>query len=83
MGMLEFLSKENRLRRKIEKNIKRANNKHTPKDYRQAALYEVMDEAKKGNEQAIAGLLVRFSINAEPSIEDKRTRRNEFPIVLP
>ena len=74
MGIFEFLSAENRLRRRIEKNIRRANNKHTPKDYRQAALYEVMEQARKGNEQAITGLIARFAVNAEPSIEDEKEK---------
>lgn len=74
MGLFDFLSKENRLVSKIEKNVKRANNKHTPKDYRQAALYEVIEQAKQGQELAIAGLLSRFAVNAEPSIEDEKEK---------
>lgn len=74
MGILDFLSKENRLKSKIEKNIKRANNKHTPKDYRQAALYEIIELSKQGNEMAISGLLSRFAVNAEPSIEDEKEK---------
>lgn len=74
MGFFDFLSKENRLISKIEKNVKRANNKHTPKDYRQAALYEVMEQARAGHDLAIAGLLARFGVNAEPSIEDEKEK---------
>ncbi|MBN2528609.1 MAG: hypothetical protein JXR76_19625 [Deltaproteobacteria bacterium] len=74
MGIFDFLSKENRTRSKIEKNVKRANNKHTPKDYRQAALYEVIEQAKQGNDLAIGGLLARFAVNAEPSIEDEKEK---------
>ncbi|MBN2801662.1 MAG: HEAT repeat domain-containing protein [Deltaproteobacteria bacterium] len=74
MSLLDYLSKENRLIRKIERNVKRANNKHTPKDYRQAALYEVITLAKKGEELAIQGLISRFSVNAEPSIEDEKEK---------
>ncbi|MBN2343643.1 MAG: HEAT repeat domain-containing protein [Deltaproteobacteria bacterium] len=74
MGILDFLSKENRLSSKIEKNVKRANNKHTPKDYRQAALYEIIEHATDGNEQAISGLISRFAVIAEPSIEDEKEK---------
>lgn len=74
MSILDFLSKENRLKSKIEKNIKRANNKHTPKDYRQAALYEIIELAKQGNEMAINGLLSRFSVITEPSSEDEKEK---------
>ncbi len=74
MGIFSYFSKENRHRRRLEGNIRRANNRHTPKDYRQAALYEVMDEARKGDPVAIAGLLARFSIIAEPSIEDEKEK---------
>ena len=74
MGFFDFLSKENRLTSKIQKNVKRANNKHTPKDYRQAALYEVMEQARDGQDLAIAGLLARFGVIAEPSIEDEKEK---------
>ena len=74
MGILDFLSKENRLKSKIERNVKRANNKHTPKEYRQAALYEVIDQARNGKDLAIAGLLARFGVIAEPSIEDEKEK---------
>ncbi|MBN2716215.1 MAG: HEAT repeat domain-containing protein [Deltaproteobacteria bacterium] len=74
MGIFDFLSKENRTKSRIAKNVKRANNKYTPKEYRQAALYEVIELAKSGEEQAISGLLARFAVNAEPSIEDEKEK---------
>jgi len=74
MSILSYLSRENRKERKLEKNIRRANNKHTPNDYRQIALQEVLDEAKAGNEMAVNGLIVRLAVNAEPSIEDEKEK---------
>jgi hypothetical protein len=74
MGIFEFLSKERRHERKVDGKVRRANNKHTPKDYRQIALQEVIDLAKIGDQLALRGLIQRFSVNAEPSIEDEKEK---------
>jgi hypothetical protein len=74
MGIFDYLSKERRHRRKVDARVRRANNKHTPKDYRQIALQEVIDLAKSGDEIALRGLIQRFSVNAEPSIEDEKEK---------
>ncbi len=74
MGILDFFSKEKRRLWKVEKRIKRANNKFTPKDYRQIALAEVIDFAREGDETAIRGMLARFGVNAEPSSEDEKEK---------
>lgn len=74
MGLLEFLSAQKRHERRLNRSIRTANNKYTPKDYRQVALQEVIAEAKNNEEAAIAGLLARFNVNAEPSIEDEREK---------
>ncbi len=74
MGFLDFLSSEKRSERSLERAIRSANNKFKPKDYRQPALSEVMDKARQGNEVAMAGLLARFAVNAEPSIEDEKEK---------
>jgi HEAT repeat protein len=74
MGIFEYFSSERRRLRKVEGRVHRANNKHTPKDYRQIALQEVIDFAKAGDEAALRGLIHRFSVNAEPSIEDEREK---------
>jgi hypothetical protein len=74
MSIFEFLSKERRHQRKVDGKVRRANNKHTPKDYRQVALQEVIDLAKAGDEIALRGLIERFSVNAEPSIEDEKEK---------
>ena len=74
MGILDFLSPTKRRERWVEKQIRRANNKYTPKDYRQVALSNVMEEAKKGNEIAIGGMIARFGVIAEPISEDEREK---------
>ncbi|MCK9462144.1 MAG: HEAT repeat domain-containing protein [Proteobacteria bacterium] len=74
MGILEYFSSEQRRRRRIDARVRRANNKHTPKDYRQIALQEVIDFAKAGEVAAVRGLIHRFTVNAEPTIEDEREK---------
>jgi hypothetical protein len=74
MGLFDFLSSEKRRGRRLERSIRSANNKYKPKEYRQVALNEVIVEAKKGNEAAITGLLERFAVNAEPTIEDEKEK---------
>jgi len=74
MGIFEYFSSERRHQRKVDARVRRANNKHTPKDYRQIALQEVIDFAKAGDQAALRGLIQRFSVNAEPSIEDEKEK---------
>lgn len=74
MGLLDLLSKEKRHARWLEKQIRRANNKHTPKDYRQVALHNVIECARGGDEVALRGMLSRFAVIAEPSIEDEKEK---------
>ncbi|MDD5306404.1 MAG: HEAT repeat domain-containing protein [Deltaproteobacteria bacterium] len=74
MGILDFLSAEKREARRLGRIVKRANNKYTPKDYRQVALQEMIDEARRGNAIALSGLLARFAVCAEPSIEDEEEK---------
>ena len=74
MGILDFLSKDSREQRKVERAIKRANNKYTPKDYRQAALHDVVEFARGGNATAFRGMIARFGVNAEPSIDDEKEK---------
>ncbi|MFO8070377.1 MAG: HEAT repeat domain-containing protein [Polyangia bacterium] len=74
MGLIDFLSSEKRHARRVDRLIRRANNKHTPKDYRQIALNDLIEQARKGDEVALRGMIQRFSVNAEPSIEDEREK---------
>lgn len=74
MSILDYFSGEKRHARKVDARVRRANNKHTPKEYRQIALQEVIDFSKAGDEVALRGLIQRFSVNAEPSIEDEKEK---------
>ena len=74
MGIFEYFSGARRHQRRVDARVRRANNKHTPKDYRQVALQEVIDFAKAGDAAALRGLIQRFSVNAEPSIEDEKEK---------
>jgi len=74
MGILNFLSKEKRHERWINKQVARANNKHTPKDYRQIALQNVIEHARRGDAIALRGMVARFGVIAEPTIEDEREK---------
>jgi hypothetical protein len=74
MGIFDFLSSEKRRERHIEKLLRSANNKYKPKEYRQPALSELIEVARAGDSVAIAGLLARFAVNAEPSSEDEREK---------
>lgn len=74
MGIFDFLSADKRAVRRLDRAVQNANNKFKPKDYRQIALHEVIEAAKSGNEVAINGLLSRFAVNAEPTIEDEKEK---------
>lgn len=74
MGFFDFLSADKRRERRLERDIKAANNKYKPKEYRQLSLHAVLEEARRGNDVAMAGLIARFSVNAEPSIEDEKEK---------
>lgn len=82
MGFWDFLDKEKRALKRLEKNIRRANNKFAPKDYRQAALYEVVECARKGSDVALRGLVTRFAVNAEPSIDDEQEKEQVFDVLV-
>ena len=74
MGFFDFLSAEKRKEKKLDREIKSANNKFKPKDYRQVSLQNVIEAARKGNPTAVAGLLARFTVVAEPTIEDEKEK---------
>ena len=74
MGILSYFDKDVRKKRAATKAVATANNKHMPKDYRRAGLSEVMDLARKGDPIAIQGLVARFAVFAEPTIEDEEEK---------
>lgn len=82
MGLFDYLSSDKRRERRLERNIRSANNKFKPKDYRQPALDSVISEAREGNEVAISGLLARFSVFAEPSSEDEKEKEWVFDALI-
>lgn len=82
MGFFDFLSADKRSEKKLDREIRSANNKFKPKDYRQVSLQNVIQEARKGNSKAISGLLARFSVVADPTIEDEREKGWVFDSLL-
>lgn len=82
MGFFDFFSAEKRSEKKLEREIKSANNKFKPKDYRQVSLQYVIDEAKKGNTRAVSGLLARFAVVADPTIEDEKEKEWVFDTLV-
>jgi hypothetical protein len=74
MGLLDIFSAEKRQAKRLVKEIRTANNKYTPKDYRQVALSYVIECAKKKDAEAISGLLFRLNVNCEPSTEDEKEK---------
>jgi HEAT repeat protein len=82
MGFFDFLSAEKRYENRIAREIRSANNKFKPKEYRQVSLQNVIDEAKKGNSKAVSGLLARFAVVADPTIEDEKEKEWVFSALL-
>jgi len=76
------LSAEKRSEKRLDREIKSANNKFKPKDYRQVSLQNVIEEARKGRPKAIAGLLARFTVVADPTIEDEKEKEWVFDALL-
>ena len=82
MAFFDFLSSDKRRKKRLEREIKSANNKFKPKDYRQISLQNVIVEAREGNEIAINGLIRRFSVVAEPTIEDEKEKSWVFDALV-
>jgi HEAT repeat protein len=82
MGFFDFFSAEKRSEKRLDREIKSANNKFKPKDYRQVSLQNVIAEARKGNPKAVAGLLARFTVVADPTIEDEKEKEWVFDALV-
>jgi hypothetical protein len=82
MGFFDFLSTEKRRQSRLERDIRSANNKFKPKDYRQISLQNVIQAARNGDQTAIAGLLKRFTVVAEPSMEDEKEKEWVFDALV-
>jgi len=74
MSLFSYFSKDERQKRAVAGAVAKANSKHMPKDYRRAALSQVIETARQGDTSAINGLVARFSVFAEPSIEDEEEK---------
>jgi thioredoxin-like negative regulator of GroEL len=74
MGLKDLFSAEGRAARSLQKHVNRAKNADSQHVDRQASLDILRDAAHDGNEDAIAGLLGRFTIRYDKSIEDEQEK---------
>jgi HEAT repeats len=74
MGLKDFFSSEGRAARSLQKHVNRARNKDAQHVDRQASLDVLRDAAGDGHEEAMAGLLGRFTIRYDKSIEDEQEK---------
>ena len=74
MGLKDFFSSEGRAARSLQKHVARALNKHAQHVDRQASLDVLRDAAHEGSHEAMAGLLSRFTIRYDKSIEDEQEK---------
>jgi HEAT repeat protein len=74
MGLKDFFSSEGRAARSLQKHVARAKNKDAQSVDRQASLDVLRDAAHEGSGEAVAGLLGRFTIRYDKSIEDEQEK---------
>jgi hypothetical protein len=74
MGLKDFFSSEGRAARSLQKHVNRARNKDSQHVDRQTSLDVLRDAAQDGSEEAMAGLLGRFTIRYDKSIEDEQEK---------
>src|SRR5579859_4089734 len=74
MGLKDFFSSEGRAARSLQKHVNRARNKDAQHVDRQSSLDVLRDAAQDGSEEAMAGLLSRFTIRYDKSIEDEQEK---------
>lgn len=79
MGLLDFLDKDKRSAKKVETNIKKLTNPYRQTEERMQCAEEL---AADGREEAIYGLLRRFSIKASNQVVDEDEKRRVFDLVL-
>ena len=75
MGLSDLFSREGRARRGLQKTIQRASDKHAQSIDRWKALEQLRDDA---SEEAMVGLLRRFSFNYDKTIEDEQEKEWVF-----
>ena len=71
MGLSDFFSKDSRSTRALKKNIARAIDKHAQSFDRYRAMEALRDD---GSPDAVLGMLRRFSLRYEKSIEDEQEK---------
>lgn len=71
VGLTDLLSKEGRAKRNLQKTIQRAGDKHAQSVDRWKALETLREE---GSEEALVGLLRRFSFNYDKTIDDEQEK---------
>lgn len=75
MGLSDLFSREGRARRGLQKTIQRASDKHAQSIDRWKALEQLRDDA---SDEALVGLLRRFSFNYDKTIEDEQEKEWVF-----
>jgi hypothetical protein len=78
MGFFDFLNKDGRSERVREKNIKRAVNKYSQSPDRMKALQALRDD---GSPEALYGLLRRFGMMYDKTIEDEQEKDYVFEML--
>jgi len=79
MGLFDIFSKEKRETRALENNIKRATNKYAQSGDRYRAMEAL---ATDGSEEALYGLLRRFSMMYDKTIEDEQEKEWVFDTLV-
>jgi len=79
MGLFEIFSKEGREKRSREKNVARAVNKYAQSPDRFKALQSLRDD---GSPDAIFGMLRRFGMMYDKSIEDEQEKEWVFEVLV-
>jgi HEAT repeat protein len=79
MGILDFLSKEGRERRTLERNVNRAVNKYAQSPDRYKALQALLAD---GSPDALYGALRRFGMMYDKSIEDEQEKEWLFDALV-
>jgi hypothetical protein len=79
MGILDFLSKEGRERRTLERNVSRAVNKYAQSPDRYKALQALLAD---GSPDALYGALRRFGMMYDKSIEDEQEKEWLFDALV-
>ncbi|MDF1562677.1 MAG: hypothetical protein P1V51_06520 [Deltaproteobacteria bacterium] len=71
MGLLDIFDKDKRREASIAKNVKRLKEVYGQPEGRQKAIATLRDE---GSEEALAGLLMRFTVSSQPGITDQEEK---------